>query len=119
MTVRVLLAEDDDLLREILCDGLADHGYEVVAARDGAHALERFQADGPYDVLLLDEEMPGLTGRELLGRIREQGHAVPALLISGNLHLEGDELAALGIGPVLRKPISFTDLDQAIRAAMG
>jgi hypothetical protein len=41
---------------------------------------------------------------------------VPALIISGNLHLDAEECAALGIGPVLRKPISFDDLAIALRS---
>ena len=89
----------------------------MTPAEDGRAALERFRAHGPYDVLLIDEEMPGLTGRELLGIVRKEGYRVPALLISGNLHLEPEECAALGVGPVLRKPISFEDLAQAVRAA--
>jgi CheY-like chemotaxis protein len=116
VTLRVLIAEDDELLREILCDGLADQGFSVEAAEDGQDALTRFRAAGPFDVLLLDEEMPGMTGRACLARIRAEGHRVPALLISGNLHLDAEECAALGIGPVLRKPISFEDLTLALRS---
>jgi CheY-like chemotaxis protein len=61
--------------------------------------------------------MPYLRGREILRRIRDQGDDVPALLISGNLQLEEEERAALGVGPVLRKPISLRDLSLALRAA--
>jgi two-component system capsular synthesis sensor histidine kinase RcsC len=110
----VLIAEDDALLREILCEGLAEEGFAVEAAGDGEDALKRFHAGGPFDVLLLDEEMPGMTGRAFLGIIRAEGHRVPALIISGNLHLDAEECAALGIGPVLRKPISFEDLTLAL-----
>ena len=117
MTVRVLVAEDDALLREILCDGLADQGFTVEAAADGQDALTRFRASGPFDVILLDEEMPGMTGRGFLAQIRGEGHRVPALIISGNLHLDAEECAALGIGPVLRNPISFDDLAAALREA--
>jgi CheY-like chemotaxis protein len=116
LSVRVLVAEDDALLREILCDGLTDQGFVVEAAADGQDALKRFRASGPFDVLLLDEEMPGMTGRAFLAQIRSEGHRVPALIISGNLHLDGEECAALGIGPVLRKPISFDDLAIALRS---
>ena len=119
MSLRVLVAEDDVLLREILCEGLAAEGFEVESAEDGRDALETFRGGGPYDVLLIDEEMPGMRGRELLWRIRAEGHRVPALLISGNLHLEAEERAALGVGPVLRKPISFADLASALRAAVS
>ena len=115
----MLVAEDDALLREILYDGLTDQGFAGEAAADGQDALERFRACGPFDVLLLDEEMPGMTGRAFLAQIRSEGHQVPALMISGNLHLDSEECAALGIGPVLRKPISFEDLAIALRCAVA
>lgn len=115
--VRVLVAEDSDLLREILSEGLSEEGFAVVLAMDGAQALELFGDGSAYDVLLLDEEMPRLTGRQLLARLRAAGHAVPALLISGNLHLDPDECERLGIGPVLRKPMSIRSLAGALREA--
>ena len=115
----MLVAEDDALLREILYDGLTDQGFAVEAAADGQDALKRFRASGPFDVLLLDEEMPGMTGRAFLAQIRGEGHRVPALIISGNLHLDAEECAALGIGPVLRKPISFEDIAFALRRAVA
>jgi CheY-like chemotaxis protein len=118
LSLHVLVAEDDALLREILCDGLADEGFAVEAAADGEDALMRFRANGPFDVLLLDEEMPGMTGRAFLAQIRSEGHRVPALIISGNLHLDAGECVALGIGPVLRKPISLEDLAIALRGAI-
>ena len=111
---RVLVAEDDDLLREIVCVGLANEGFEVVAASDGAVALELFRARGPYDALLLDEEMPHLTGRQLLVRLRAAGERVAALLISGNLEIDDDERATLGVGPVIRKPASLDDICRAL-----
>jgi CheY-like chemotaxis protein len=117
--VRVLVAEDDAMLREILEEGLSAEGFEVVAAADGAEAFELYRTAGPFHALLLDEEMPRLTGRDQLGRIRAAGDDVPALLVSGNLVLTSREQAALGIGPVLRKPVSIELLARAIRDAVA
>jgi CheY-like chemotaxis protein len=111
---RVLVAEDDDLLREIVCAGLADEGFDVVAASDGAVALELFRERGPYDALLLDEEMPHLTGRQLLARLRAAGERVAALLISGNLEIDDDERTNLGVARVIRKPASLDDICEAL-----
>ena len=110
----MLLAEDDPGLREILTEGLTEEGFVVVSAESGAHAVERYGEDGPYDALLLDEEMPGLTGREFLRRLRGSGDHIPALIISGNLYLEEAEQRELEVGPVLRKPIALADLAQAL-----
>jgi CheY-like chemotaxis protein len=63
--------------------------------------------------------MPGLTGRNLLARLRGEGDSTPALLISGNLELNDDEREALKVGPVLRKPISLADLAVALRKALN
>jgi CheY-like chemotaxis protein len=108
------VAEDDDLLREIVCAGLVDAGFDVIAAQDGVSALELFRAHGPYDALLLDEEMPHLTGRQLLARLRAGGERVAALLISGNLEIDEDERESLGVGPVLRKPATLREICQAL-----
>jgi CheY-like chemotaxis protein len=116
---RVLLAEDEALLREILVEGLVDEGFEVEAAVDGMEALLIFRAKGPFDALLLDEEMPGLTGRMLLRLLRGEGNWVATVLFSGNLVMEPDEQAELGVGPVLRKPVSLRELCAALRDAIA
>ena len=115
---RILVAEDEAPLLEILLEGLADEGFEVVGAEDGQQALELLRTAGPFDLLLLDEEMPRLTGRKVLARLREQGESVPAVLFSGNLELSAEEQERLGVGPPLRKPLSFDELSRAIREAL-
>lgn len=116
---RVLLAEDEPLLREILIEGLIDEGFEVEAAADGMEALVLYRAKRPFDALLLDEEMPGLTGRQLLRLLRAGGDRVPAVIFSGNLALGQAEQDELGVGPVLRKPVSMRDLCAALREAIA
>jgi CheY-like chemotaxis protein len=121
--IRLLLAEDEEALREILCEGLRDEGFEVTVAADGAEALalvRRAEAAGgaaAYDVLLLDEEMPRLTGRQVVTQLRAEGRTIAALLFSGNLELTRTECDRLGVGPVLRKPLSLNELSEAIRRA--
>jgi two-component system response regulator MprA len=116
---RVLLAEDEPLLREILIEGLIDEGFEVEAAVDGLEALVLYRAKRPFDALLLDEEMPGLTGRQILRLLRAEGDWVAAVILSGNLLLDAAERAELGVGPVLRKPVSMRDLCAALRDAIA
>jgi two-component system response regulator MprA len=121
--IRLLLAEDEEALREILCEGLREEGFDVTVAVDGAQALAMVRhdegADGSsaYDVLLLDEEMPRFTGRQVVAQLRAEGRMHAALLFSGNLDLTDAERERLGVGPVLRKPLSLMELSAAIRAA--
>ncbi len=116
---RLLLAEDDAPLREVVCEALREEGFEVVAAGDGAEALELLRRGDVFDVVVLDDEMPRLKGRQLLSLLRADGCQVPAVLVSGSLELSREERALLSVGPVVRKPVSFPELADAIRTAMG
>jgi two-component system cell cycle sensor histidine kinase/response regulator CckA len=80
----VLLAEDEELVRRLLCDVLACAGYRVLQARDGPAALELDQAHrGPVHLLLTDVVMPGINGRELADRLRLRRPRLRVLYISG------------------------------------
>ncbi len=117
--MRLLVADDDALLREILAEGLEQAGFEVVVAEDGAIALELFRNQGPFAAVLIDEEMPRLTGRQFLKQTHGERRGVAALLVSGNLTLDEAEQRALDVGPVLGKPFSFDQLVAVIRAAIA
>ena len=112
---RLLIVEDDPDLRELYEDVLSGEGFEVVTARDGLDAFERFLADGPFDALVVDQDMPRLDGKALLKRLRGLGEGVPAVLVSGRLLLDPSEGERLGLGAWLHKPFSRETLVRAIR----
>jgi CheY-like chemotaxis protein len=116
---RILIAEDDrdllDLWGEVLREALK--GIEVVTVTDGLQALESVRAFGPFGLFLFDDEMPRLTGRQALARLRYQGEGAPALLLSGTARLSESEALALGVKP-LSKPISVNTLVHEILQAM-
>jgi CheY-like chemotaxis protein len=116
---RLLVADDDPVLREILCEGLEQEGFEVVAAEDGIQALQLFRTRGPFSALLVDEEMPRLTGRQVLEQTRDERDRVATLIISGNLTLNASERTTLNVHDVLRKPISLEELTAAVRGAIA
>lgn len=68
---RVLLAEDDGPLRELLADYLELQGLEVVAVASGADALRELGGGHPPDLVVLDLKMPGIGGEEVLRRMKE------------------------------------------------
>ena len=81
--IRVVLVDDDDGFREVVKGGLMDNGFEVTAFADG-HALLRHLAEGATaDVAVLDWKMPFISGLELLGRMRNQGAAIPTIFLTG------------------------------------
>jgi DNA-binding response OmpR family regulator len=116
---RVLLAEDDTLLLQLFTEFLTEEGFEVVAVADGLDAFEAFVTQGPFDAVVTDCELPGLTGPQLVERLRDQKSGVPALLMSGRLILDAAEQARLGTGPALRKPFGLDVLAQAVRRLLG
>lgn len=79
--VRVLLVEDDELMRRSFTVALERYGYRVTAAADGLTGLESFRDDEAFDLLILDVMLPGLDGIGLCRRVRETS-LVPVLMMS-------------------------------------
>jgi two-component system sensor histidine kinase RpfC len=105
MPYRILIADDQqDQLRAVvaLLRGL-DVTIEI--ATDGGQALKCL-LDGPFDLSLLDMHMPGLTGLEVVGQMKQAGQLVPSILMTGNPSRE-IEMAAMDLGVItmLHKPI--------------
>jgi DNA-binding NtrC family response regulator len=123
--IRILLAEDDDDLRWALCDSLQEEGYEVLPVADGRALLERLGAamllgdsEFPADVILTDHRMPGLTGLEILGRVRERGWKVPVVVMTaysdGELRRQAEELGAVFV----EKPIDIGALRSILASSV-
>ena len=79
---RILLAEDDDSLRQFLAIALRKVGHEVEAVRDGEEALDAF-GDKAFDLLLADIVMPGIDGIELARRATEKRPSLRVMFITG------------------------------------
>ena len=75
---KILLLEDDTNLNETVTEFLEDEGYEVVSVYNGEEAQEKLY-EGRYDLLLLDINVPGLNGLDLLKESRAQGVVAPAV----------------------------------------
>lgn len=117
--VRVLLAEDDPALRALWAEVLQSEAFDVVAAADGSELVDLFWSQGPFDALLLDEDMPRLKGRQALARLRSAGARVPAVIYSGRVEIDPEECLRLGVRFVLRKPCTLACLVSTMRAALG
>ena len=115
---RILLVDDDPMLRGVLAEALAEEGFEVMAVASAGEALVALRAADPFDVLVLDEQMPGLSGRELLGLLRLAGTITAAILHSGSLVLAEEERVRLQVHRVITKPARISDLAAAIREAI-
>ena len=102
---RLLLVEDETYLRALVQQFLEGHGYEVVAAEDGPSGIARFHDAGPFDLALLDLNLPGCSGVEVCRAIRTGDPAHPVLIVSAAVLGEHERaLRTLGVGSWLTKP---------------
>ncbi|HEV2101718.1 MAG TPA: ATP-binding protein [Candidatus Acidoferrum sp.] len=122
-SLRILLADDQEDIRTLTAHQLKRSGHKVVVAKDGNHALKTFLA-ASFDVALLDQEMPGMTGDEVARAIRkaEQGRKKRVFLIAstGNATAEdARRLKQAGFDEVLGKPFRLDDLNRILSASPG
>jgi CheY-like chemotaxis protein len=117
---RLLLIDDDDDFREILCDALAFGGYEITCAASGHAALEWLARHGAPDLILLDLMMPRMSGSEVKSRLDADPalRGVPVVLLSGDTHLA--ELGrAMGAAAWISKPTTLEKLTAVIEHHIG
>jgi len=117
---KILVAEDNAQVREIVTTTLRDFGYAVVEASDGAEAINKFNEEGAtIDLLLLDVIMPKKNGREAYVAIKKVRPDVRAIFMSG---YTGDILTKKGISregiPMISKPIVIEKLLRVIREVL-
>jgi DNA-binding NtrC family response regulator len=114
---RVLLVDDERMLRRVIRRGLVRAGFEVVEAENGVAALELLARER-FDLVVSDVHMPLMDGVELLEALSTAQSAVPVVLISGSLEVQGKEEARrLGAFDFLKKPFALSELHQiALRA---
>jgi CheY-like chemotaxis protein len=114
---RILLADDETGIRELVEDILRQKGFDVTTASDGREALDRFEAEPEaWDLVILDLVMPRLHGSDVLAQIQARRPNLPALLMSGY-----SEQARPGLldGPhrrFLAKPFRIHELMEALEA---
>lgn len=115
MNERILIAEDEEVLRRNLCDFLERHGYDVTGAADGQEALEKLLQDD-YAVLLTDIRMPRMDGITLLGRVGAERPETRVLVTTAYATVDtAIEALRLGAFDYLLKPITFEDLLQKLK----
>lgn len=94
---RILIIEDEPVFVELFSKRLTDEGYTVVTKENGETGLEE-ALKNPYDLIITDAVLPGLTGGEIIERLRsEESHrSIPILLLSASLDSEQFEMASVG-----------------------
>lgn len=112
---RILVVDDDDDIRRFNAEALTGSGYHVEAAVDGAKGWEALNASR-YDLLITDNNMPNLTGIELIKKLNAARMPVPVILASGVPHAEELELR---LAATLPKPFTLDELLGTVKKVIG
>ncbi len=114
---KVALIDDERSIAELNRVMLSRFGYKPQILPNAFACQHAFQADPQaFDIIVTDQTMPGMTGLELAGALRQQGVEVPVLILSGYTNvLSPADIKALGSSAFLQKPYVFEDVLQAMR----
>jgi DNA-binding response OmpR family regulator len=118
MSERILVADDEQEIRNLLDHFLKGQGYEVVLASDGNQALKLAAEENPQ-VIILDIKMPGLDGLEVCKRLKEKDQTkfIPVIVITG---FEDNKMEALNMGAddFVNKPFDMAEISSRVRSAL-
>jgi len=112
-TATILVADDNPHLRDAMVSTLKEVGYEVVEARDGATTLEAL-LHRKFDLAVIDNSMPGMSGNEAYRRAVENGRTVPVLFIGGLV-----DVGVLNGAPFLSKPFRSEMFKDSVRQLLS
>ena len=117
---KILLAEDDNQIGDMISFKLSNSGHQIVRARDGEQAVKLVARERP-DLILLDAMMPGLSGFEVLRRLKSDStvRSIPVIMVTAKGH-ERDVLTGLRGGAIdyIVKPFSLKELSARVELAL-
>jgi len=119
--ITILIADDDAASLELLKDALAIPGYRILESSDGSDALLKVQSETP-DIVLLDIQMPGLDGFEVLRAIRGLEPPVPCRVLAVTAFvMDGDRerMLASGFDGYIAKPVSISHVREQVRRILN
>ena len=119
--ITILIADDNAASLELLKDALAAPGYRIIESSDGSDALLKVQSETP-DIVLLDIQMPGLDGFEVLRAIRALKPHVPCGVLAVTAFvMDGDRerMLASGFDGYIAKPVSISHVREQVRRILN
>jgi CheY-like chemotaxis protein len=115
--IRVMLVDDEGLVRRVVGDALGEAGFDVLSAGLGSEALALLDREAP-DVLVCDLSMPGMDGLDLFREARRRRPQLPAILLTGYV-TNATEMATSEEFSLMRKPVDIQALAERIGALVA
>jgi two-component system KDP operon response regulator KdpE len=118
---RILVADDDPELLQLVVNALLVRGFEVVSATTGGELLEGVAEQGPFHLVVTDVAMPWMTGLQVMHSARSAGLSCPVIVMTAmRSHKTAEQVAALGVEvQLLYKPFTIDEFDRTVRRALG
>lgn len=121
--LRILVIDDEESVRETICENLVDCGFDVSEAVDGEQGMQLIDAESPPHVVITDIIMPRKEGLETIIEIRKKHPGIKLIAISGGGRtktMDFLELARkLGVDAVIPKPLDMEELEKTVRRIAG
>ena len=119
--MRILVVDDEEIVRELTVQVLVRAGYDVLAVGSARHALELVTSGERIDLVVSDVVMPELSGVDLLTELREHKPDLPVVLMTGGSPEPERTAQALVLGAtaIVYKPYTHAELRNAVEAALG
>jgi len=119
---KILIVDDEEIVRELLVEVLSDSGFQTVTAENGLIALDLFsKPDMRFDLVVVDMSMPGMNGPEVCREIRKINPSQKLIIATGSFSTD-EELAELkgnGISDIVKKPFNLGELLSLFERVMG
>jgi len=117
---KLLIVEDNAMVREMFAVALAEAGFNVITADDGVSGLDRARAEHP-DLILTDVEMPNLDGIQMIERLRQEpeSQGIPVLVLSAVHASVLRNAMAVGASEIVQKPVQIAFLIKLIKQTLS
>ncbi len=109
---KILIAEDENILRELLTELFLSYDFNVLSVRDGKEFMKEY-SENRYDILIVDKNIPLIDGIECIKQIRKENNSIPIILASGSLIENETEINSL-VQKIITKPYNFEVLLKAV-----
>lgn len=118
--MKILLAEDDNLIRKTIEIKLAKDGYDIISCSEGTTALENLKADPP-DIVITDIMLPSASGLEIVSAVKDMtGKSIKVIVLSAMGQEDiVEEAFKLGADDYMTKPFSLTELSIRVKKLAG
>lgn len=111
----IMLADDEEMLSELLAEMLESSGYYVIKVKSGEEVITVLTEELKIDLLIIDYNMPVMNGLDCVAKIRELNFNLPVILSSGSMRFENTDLSKYQVSKKIMKPYEFDTMLESIR----